>query len=39
VYAKDPSDRRPLEQMPRQRQRFDGKRCVRFGPIFEGSAV
>lgn len=32
-----PSDHRPLEQM--QLQRFDGKRWVRFGPIFEGSAV
>ncbi len=32
-----PTDHRPLEQM--QLQRFDGKRWVRFGPIFEGSAV
>ncbi|MDT7838839.1 ABC transporter substrate-binding protein [Aquabacterium sp. OR-4] len=32
-----PSDHRPLEQM--QLQRFDGKRWVRFGPVFEGSAV
>ena len=32
-----PTDHRPLEQM--QLQRFDGKRWVRFGPIFDGSAV
>ena len=32
-----PTDHRPLEQM--QLQRFDGKRWVRFGQIFEGSAV
>lgn len=32
-----PTDHRPLEQMGLQR--FDGKRWVRFGPIFEGSAV
>ena len=32
-----PTDHRPLEQM--QLQRFDGKRWVRFGPVFEGSAV
>jgi branched-chain amino acid transport system substrate-binding protein len=32
-----PTDHRPLEQMALQR--FDGKRWVRFGPIFEGSAV
>ena len=32
-----PTDHRPLKQM--QLQRFDGKRWVRFGPIFEGSAV
>ena len=32
-----PTDHRPLEQM--QLQRFDCKRWVRFGPIFEGSAV
>jgi len=32
-----PTDHRPIEQM--QLQRFDGKRWVRFGPIFEGSAV
>ena len=32
-----PTDHRPLKQM--QLQRFDGKRWVRFGPVFEGSAV
>jgi branched-chain amino acid transport system substrate-binding protein len=32
-----PTDHKPLEQM--QLQRFDGKRWVRFGPIFEGSSV
>ena len=32
-----PTDHRPLKHM--QLQRFDGKRWVRFGPIFEGSAV
>jgi branched-chain amino acid transport system substrate-binding protein len=32
-----PTDHRPLKQM--QMQRFDGKRWVRFGPIFEGSNV
>lgn len=32
-----PTDHRPLEQMALQR--FDGKRWVRFGPIFEGSSV
>jgi branched-chain amino acid transport system substrate-binding protein len=32
-----PTDHRPLEQM--QLQRFDGKRWVRFGQIFEGSSV
>ena len=32
-----PTDHRPIEQM--QLQRFDGKRWVRFGSIFEGSAV
>ena len=32
-----PTDHRPLKQM--QMQRFDGKRWVRFGPVFEGSNV
>ena len=32
-----PTDHRPLKQM--QLQRFDGKKWVKFGPIFEGSNV
>ena len=32
-----PTDHRPIKHM--QLQCFDGKRWVRFGPVFEGSAV
>ena len=38
IYT-SPTDHRPIKHMQLQLQRLDGKRWVRFGPVFEGSAV